>query len=129
MTIVLVFLIAIVALGVVAALLGRGSSKHDAPVVPPASSCATCTGDSGKCEQECMMEASTRPIEYYDDEELDRFKGRPADSYTDAEVEEFREVLYTLRQEDAAGWNRSLILRGINIPDSLKDELLVMLEG
>ena len=30
-----------------------------------------------------------KKIEYYDDEELDRFRGRPSNQYTDAEVEEF----------------------------------------
>ena len=34
------------------------------------------------------MEAATKEIEYYDDEELDRFAGRAADDYTDDEVEE-----------------------------------------
>ncbi len=75
------------------------------------------------------MEASTKDIEYYDDEELDEFKGRPAESYTDEEVEIFSEVLYTLKPGEAKGWNRSLILRGINIPNQLKDELVMMIEG
>ena len=77
-----------------------------------------------RCEQECMMEAATKEIEYYDDEELDRFKGREADDYSDEEVEEFSEVLYTMKPEEVAGWNRSLILRGINLPNQLKDEVV-----
>ena len=98
-------------------------------VQKPTSSCATCDGSSSKCEQECMMEASTKPIEYYDDEELDDFRGRPSDGYTDEEVEQFREVLYTMRQDEVAGWNRSLVLRGIEIPDQLKDELVMLIGG
>ena len=73
------------------------------------------------------MEAAVREIEYYDDEHLDRFSLRPSDSYTDEEVEEFAEVMYTLQPSDVAGWNRSLILRQINIPDVLKDELIALL--
>lgn len=92
-----------------------------------ASSCATCDGTSAKCEQECMMEAATKEIEYYDDEELDRFAGRAADDYTDEEVEEFSEVLYTMQPEEVAGWNRSLILRGINLPNQIKDEVISFL--
>jgi hypothetical protein len=65
-------------------------------------------------------------VEYYNDEELDRFRGRPSDGYTDAEVEEFREVLYTCREEEVAGWSRSLQLRGIELPDALKDELFLI---
>jgi hypothetical protein len=68
----------------------------------------------------------SKGVEYYDDEELDRFRGRPSDSYTDAEVEEFREVLYTCHEEEVAGWSRSLQLRGIELPDELKDELFLI---
>lgn len=91
--------------------------------------CSTCNGDDNRCEQECMMEAATKPIEYYDDEELDRFALRPSDRYSDEEAEEFREVLYTMKPEEAKGWNRSLALRNINVPDQLKDELRMMIEG
>ena len=73
-----------------------------------------------------MMEAATKDIVYYDDEELDVFKGRPSDSYTDEEVEQFSEVLYTLQEVEVAGWLRSLQLRGINLPDALKDEAFLI---
>ena len=72
---------------------------------------------------DCGIKA-IKEIEYYDDEDLDRFAGREADSYTDEEVEEFSEVLYTMQPEEVAGWNRSLILRGINLPNQLKDEVI-----
>ncbi len=75
-----------------------------------------------------MMEAATREIEYYDDEELDRYRGRRSDEYTDDEVHEFADVLYTMRPDEVAGWNRSLILRGINLPDALKDEVIMLME-
>ena len=94
---------------------------------PPAGDCGGCDGSDERCEMECMMEAATQAIEYYEDEELDDFRGRTSDSYTEQEVERFAEVLYTLRPEEVKGWNRSLTLRGINIPDSLKDELLLMM--
>ncbi len=89
--------------------------------------CNTCNGENSQCEQECMMEAATKEIEYYDDEELDTFKGRLSDDYTDEEVEQFSEVLYTMKPEEVAGWNRSLILRGINLPNQLKDEVISFL--
>lgn len=74
------------------------------------------------------MEAATKEIEYYDDEELDRFSGRESSQYTDEEIAEFAEVLYTMRPEEVAGWNRSLILRGINLPDALKDEVIMLMD-
>lgn len=121
--------IALIVLGLVSAIFGIVSHKkgEDEEPLVEGVSCNTCNGENTKCEQECMMEAATKEIEYYDDEELDRFKGRPADGYTDDEVEEFSEVLYTMKPEEVAGWNRSLILRGINLPNQLKDEVISFL--
>lgn len=121
--------IALIVLGLVSAIFGIVSHKkgEDEEPLVEGVSCNTCNGENTKCEQECMMEAATKEIEYYDDEELDRFKGRPADEYTDDEVEEFSEVLYTMKPEEVAGWNRSLILRGINLPNQLKDEVISFL--
>lgn len=127
-----ILIIALLALGLFSALLGYISHRkgEDDDIVTPKDTCATCNGTplNGKCEQECMMEAATKEIIYYDDEELDLFKGRSADSYTDQEAEQFAEVLYTMRPEEVAAWNRSLILRGINFPNQLKDELIAFLE-
>lgn len=98
-------------------------------VVAPKGDCGSCDGSpTSKCEQECMLEAATKPIEYYDDEELDAYRGRPSNAYTDEEAEEFREVLYTMRPDEAAGWSRSLTLRGIEVPNQIKDELLMLVK-
>ena len=131
MTVVVVLLLSLVALGVMAALWSRMSSSSDgtSDTIVTRPTCDTCNGEDTRCEQECMMEAATRDVEYYDDEELDRFALRPSDSYTDEEAEEFREVLYTMKPDDVKGWNRSLILRGINVPNQIKDELTLMVEG
>ena len=85
-----------------------------------------CCGQHAVCEKESLLAAVSRQIEYYDDEELDRFKGRPADQYTADETDEFRDILYSMQEEDVAGWSRSLQLRGINLPDELKDELFLI---
>lgn len=126
----LYLIIALIALGVVSAIFGIVSHHkgEDEEPLQEGVSCNTCSGDNAKCEQECMMEAAIQDIEYYDDEELDAFKGHPADSYTDEEVEQFAEVLYTMRPEEVAGWNRSLILRGINLPNQLKDEVIAFID-
>lgn len=124
-----ILIVAIMALGVVVALVEllmrhRGASPAEA--VQPESDCATCTGTADKCEQECMMEAATKEIEYYDDEELDAYRGRPSSEYTDDEAEQFAYVLSTMRTEDVAGWCRSLNLRGIELPDQIKDEVVMI---
>ena len=76
-----------------------------------------------------MMEAAVKPIEYFDDEELDRFKGVASDAYSDEEAEEFREVMLTMRPEELKAWNRSMILREINMPNQIKDEYIMLSEG
>nr|WP_314517559.1 FeoB-associated Cys-rich membrane protein [uncultured Prevotella sp.] len=98
-------------------------------VMPTSGDCSSCDGTDDKCEQVCMMEAATREIEYYDDEELDRFRGRQSNQYTDEEAEEFANILYTMQPQEAKDWNRSLILREINVPNQIKDELITMIEG
>lgn len=130
MTAIFILAISLVALGLVAAAVGRARSVGEPPVVAQVENgCATCGAGDGKCEKECMAEASAKPIEYFDDEELDRFANRPSDAYSDEEAEQFRDVLYTMRKDEAAGWSRSLTLRGINVPDQVKDELLLLIEG
>ena len=131
MAVVVVLLLSLLVLGVLAAVWSRVSSSgdDDTDAIVTRPTCATCNGEDTRCEQECMMEAATREVEYYDDEELDRFKGRPSDCFTDDEAELFREVLMSMPQSDVKGWNRSLILRGINVPDQIKDELLLMIDG
>ncbi|WP_455496793.1 phospholipase [Coprobacter sp.] len=86
-----------------------------------------CCGMHEICEKESLLAAVSKEIEYYDDEELDRFKGKNSDCYNTDEISEFREVLYTLRSEEVAGWVRSLQLRGIELPDPLKDEVLLII--
>lgn len=84
-----------------------------------------CCGMHTVCEK-TNLSPITGEIVYYDDEELDRFRGRAADSYTPEEVEEFRDVLMTLLPEDVAGWSRSIQVREINLPTDVRDELLMI---
>lgn len=121
----------LLALAIIAAIATKLTKKEGEPdvVMPESGDCSSCDGTDDKCEQVCMMEAATRDIEYYDDEELDRFRGRQSDQYTDEEAEEFANVLNTMQPHEAKGWNRSLILREINVPNQIKDELITMIEG
>lgn len=65
---------------------------------------------------------------YFDDEELDRFKGVSQETYTDSDIEEFRQVLYTMKEEEVDDWVHCLQTRGIEIPTAIKDEILMMLQ-
>lgn len=75
------------------------------------------------------MKAVGEPIEYFDDEELDRFHGRRGDEYTQEEEEEFREVLYTMLTREVGEWMRSLQFRGIELPEGLRDEALLLMKS
>lgn len=87
---------------------------------------AECCGQHTVCEKESLLAAVSKNIEYYDDEELDEYAGMDADAYTEEQVEQFRDILYTMRQDDVAGWCRSLQLRKIEIPDAIKDEIFLI---
>ena len=84
-----------------------------------------CCGMHTVCEK-TNLSPVTGEIVYYDDEELDRFKGREAESYNPEEIEEFRDVLMTLLPEDVAGWSRSIQVREITLPEEIRDELLMI---
>lgn len=88
-----------------------------------------CCGAHEVCEKELLLRASQKAVEYYDDEELDVFTGRPSDSYSEEEKELFSHILHTMWESDVAGWTRSLQVRGIELPDSLKDEVLLILNS
>lgn len=85
-----------------------------------------CCGMHATCEKDSLISAVSPEIVYYDDEELDRFRGRTPSDYTDSEIEEFRNVLLTLLPEDIAGWGRSIQLRGVTLPDCVREELIMI---
>lgn len=87
---------------------------------------SVCCGMHSTCEKDSLLAAVSERVEYFDDEELDRFAGRKGDEYEEKEVEEFRDVLLTLLPKDVAPWARSIQLRGIELPDEVRDELLLM---
>ena len=86
-----------------------------------------CCGQHEVCEKDSLLAAVSKKIEYYDDEELDEFIGREANAYSGEEANLFREILYTMQDDDVAGWIRSLQLRGIELPDDLKDEVFLII--
>ncbi len=86
-----------------------------------------CCGQHLVCERDSLLAGVSKEIEYYDDEELDEWRGIEPDAYTPEQVEHFREIFYTLQPYDVAGWVRSLQLREIAIPDDLRDEILLII--
>ena len=94
----------------------------------PAAVDSDCCGQHEVCERDSLLSAVSKKIEYYEDEELDIYRGMDSGEYDEKAIEEFSEVLYTLRETEVAGWLRSLQLRNINLPDLLKDEAFLIVE-
>lgn len=85
-----------------------------------------CCGMHITCEKDSLLAAVSDEIVYFDDEELDVYRGRSPQDYSDDEIEQFRDVLLTLLPDDIAPWARSLQLRGIELPADVRDELLLI---
>ncbi len=86
-----------------------------------------CCGQHAVCERDTLINTQIK-AEYYDDEELDRFIHREPSSYTDEEISEFEEVFSTLKEYDVNGWLKSLQIRGIALPDTIRDEAILILQ-
>ncbi|HIZ27447.1 phospholipase [Barnesiella sp. An55] len=128
----IILVIAIVLLGLVTYYFHlRDQKKQAAAGNPPAQDETPappqeCCGQHLVCERDSLLAGVSKTIEYYDDEELDDWKNTPADQYTPEQVEHFRDIFYTLLPSDVPGWVRSLQLRQIEVPESLRDEILLV---
>lgn len=128
----LIILAALVVTGAVLYFFHRRDEARataDAPNAEPqaeAGENTECCGMHITCEKDSLLSSVSPEIEYYDDEELDRYAGTGADDYSDEAIEEFRGVLLTLLPHDIAGWARSIQLRGITLPSPVREELLLI---
>lgn len=121
----LIILIALITVGAILFLLDR---RHPSPdVTENVIAESQCCGLHLTCEKLSLAVNLDEPIEYYDDEELDIYKGVAGDCYDEAAIEQFREVLLTLLPGDIAGWARSVQKRGIELPAPIRDELLMII--
>ncbi|MGM9839701.1 MAG: phospholipase [Sodaliphilus sp.] len=122
---------AMVAVGVVLYLLDLRSRKNEpqdaAQEAPTTADCdADCCSTHEVCPSEMILEGCNAEIVYFDDEELDAFKGRAADAYTPEEEEQFRDVLYTLLPADLLPWEQSMKKRGIILPSAIRNEFVML---
>ncbi len=85
-----------------------------------------CCGTHEVCQKSSLSIVDDK-IEYFDDEELDSFIGRTADEYDEEEIEQFREVLYTLRPNEVGEWAKSIQLRKIELPHIIRDEMMLII--
>ncbi len=106
-----------------------GRNQEDAPQAADSPDAAVCCGKHLVCEKQRLADAMGRKADYFEDEDLDRFRGHQSDDYSDDEIEEFRYVMYTMRPEEVREWIESLEVRQIQLPDELKDEACMMMEA
>lgn len=132
-------LIAFILLGIVIFILQKftgkkaekpqpSASKTQQPEVQPADPLANgeCCGAHEICEKTGKYNPQFKP-DYYEDEELDAYKGMSPDDYTEEQIAEFEEVLMTMKESDVAGWLKSLSLRGIELPYPVREKALIIL--
>lgn len=100
------------------------ASPHDS------AACHTCAAENTGCYAERMLRHATQvEPQYFEDEELDAYRGISAETYSPEQEEEFAEVLHTLKEEEVADWLHALTLRGIELPVALREEAVMMLQG
>lgn len=124
MTGALVILAVTVLIGLVLKILDKPEAS-DLSDSSDSSGTSECCGMHAVCEKLSLSPVSPE-IEYFDDEELDAYAGRGAGDYTEAEIEQFRDVLLTLPEDEVAAWARSIQLRGITLPNPIRDEMLII---
>ncbi|MDA3881082.1 MAG: hypothetical protein PF436_11900 [Prolixibacteraceae bacterium] len=124
-----IFVIAAVAFLVI---VNRKKAKNDKTEGEPETVAAPpldCCGAHEVCEYDEIKMDESR-IEYYDDEELDQFKHIASNDFDDLQIDQFREVLYTLKTDEIRYWLLSIERRKINLPSILQDEArMLMAEG
>lgn len=100
------------------------SAPSDPSVAPDGAE--ACCGMHVTCERDSLLTAVGDDALYYDDEELDAFRGIEADDYPADAIDAFRDVLLTLRPDEIAPWARAIQRRGLILPTPVRDELMLI---
>ncbi|MBQ5664130.1 MAG: phospholipase [Bacteroidaceae bacterium] len=114
----------VLALIVVAYLLFNSRKRNDATVEEEHHDV-----EGGCCGKHLVCEKNNGKEDlYFDDEELDVYKGKQPEEYSEKEIEEFRNVLYTMKSDEVDLWVQCLQQRGIELPAEIKEEVLLILQ-
>lgn len=121
-----IIIIAVVALVVVwfskkeqTNITGVGPVKE--PEAEPRQIASDCCGAHEICEFD-ESEFNEEIITYFDDEELDELRNVRESDLTTENIDDLREVLYTLRTEEIGKWLISIGRRHIHLPAILQQE-------
>lgn len=106
--------------------VNRDRKKNSPVVEEPSSPASDCCGAHEVCEFDAIKADANR-IEYYDDEELDEYKNITENGYTEDQIDQFRDVLYTLKTDEIRYWLLSIERRSINLPVILVSEARMLM--
>ncbi|WP_430811729.1 MULTISPECIES: hypothetical protein [unclassified Carboxylicivirga] len=121
----MIYLLGAIVVALIVAFIFTRKSKEGEQDEEPVVIADDCCGAHEVCEADSLLSSSDK-AEYYEDEELDSYAGRAATSYTDEQIEQFREILFTLKEREVAGWLKSLQIRQINPPVIIREEALMI---
>jgi len=123
--VILILSLVLIGLGLFSYLISKTKFyRNIKPVSQPEEESEECCGQHAVCEK-LSLNAKTQ-IEYFDDEELDAYANIQPDEYTDEQIEEFRDVLLTLKKNEVLPWLKSLERRQVLLPDCVKEEALII---
>ncbi|PKQ62282.1 hypothetical protein BZG02_13285 [Labilibaculum filiforme] len=129
MEVLLIALVGIACIAFLTTYIGqrwRSKKGGDVVIETPVEPVEECCGAHEICETDLINKMSEEII-YYEDEELDAYKNFEENDFNDDQIDEFREVLYSLKENEMEGWLRSLELRKIELPSIIKSEVVFML--
>ena len=98
-----------------------GVEPVNEPETEPRQIASDCCGAYEICEFD-ESEFNEEIITYFDDEELDELRNVRESDLTSENIDELREVLYTLRTEEIGKWLISIGRRHIHLPAILQQE-------
>ncbi len=113
--------------GVVYLVITNRKEREKNPVKEtPTNPASDCCGAHEVCEYD-QIKMDDSIIEYYDDEELDTYKNTNENNYSSNQIDQFREILYTLQVHEIRYWLLSIERRKIALPSILHDEARMLM--
>jgi len=91
----------------------------------PVTAVSDCCGAHEVCDFD-EADFNEEIIAYFDDEELDVLRNVREDDLTAQQIDDLREVLYTLKPHEISKWITSLGRRHIHLPSIIKQEAILL---
>jgi len=119
------YILGLIILFVVTIVFMKRSKRESEPDTireeEPRQVASDCCGAHEICEFDASL-FDEEQIDYFEDEELDELRNMREEDFTSKNIDDLREVLYTLQTPEIGKWLTSLSRRHIHLPDILKQE-------